>query len=107
MDNGELMDHQTNKTSDWVDIDQPFQNIDGQYLGPIMRYGYDDMPMYGRDTCYLKQKTIPVHTLISVLGYAAGNYGPYYGKLSSTKEERLDKKRKRKARKKAQQRNRR
>lgn len=76
-------------------------------MGYTMLHGYDDMPMYGRDTYYLKQTTIPVHTLISVLGYAAGNYGPYYGKLSSTKEERLDKKRKRKARKKAQQRNRR
>lgn len=52
------------------------------------------------------QHKIPTHTAISVLGFLSGNYGSSYGKLCATNEEREAKRIKRKARKKAQQRNR-
>ena len=76
-----------------------------------MRHGFDDMPSYGNGTSYLKSTIgplggLPMHTLISVMGFAAGNYGNSYGQLCSTKQEREAKRVKRKARKKAQQRNR-
>jgi hypothetical protein len=76
-----------------------------------MKHGLNDMPSYG-DTTYLKSNigpfgNVPMQTLISVMGYAAGNYGPgSYGMLCSTKQEREEKKRKRKAKQKSQRRNR-
>lgn len=74
-----------------------------------MRYGLDDMPSYGglsRKSTIGPLGGLPLHTLISVAGFAAGNYGTKYGQLCSTKQEREAKRLKRKARKKAQQRNR-
>ena len=49
---------------------------------------------------------MPSFTALSVLGFLNGNYGSSYGKLCATKEEREAKRLKRKAIKKAQQRNR-
>lgn len=51
-------------------------------------------------------KKIPAFTLISVAGFLNGNYGSSYGQLMSTKQERQDKKKRRKAKEKAQKINR-
>jgi hypothetical protein len=59
--------------------------------------------MYGSNLYF---KT-PLHTLISMLGFANGNYGSNYGKLTTTAAEREAKRIKRKNRKQAQKRNRR
>ena len=59
--------------------------------------------MYGSNLYF---KT-PLHTLISILGFTAGNYGSNCGKLTATAAEREAKRIKRKKKKQAQKRNRR